>query len=177
MDNHLNHRLQRPVAVRVAGGLLWTAALLAGLWGVDRLIFGPPVAHGWQRVASGTEIDPALGPSVMPSYLGEALRWPPVSTWQQLHPKRGWWLALDGPGDDEPLLWIGNLADPPPAMPQGAAGCLRFGPRQNCQRPWHHLSTSVRGVGQVSLLTRLPAVQASRILRGLRPVRSASLGR
>ena len=168
MDNLLNARPPRPFAVRLAGGLLWTAVLLVGLWGVDRLIFGPPATHGWHRVADLAEIDPALGPIVTPSYLAESLVWPPASIWQQLHPKRGWWLALTVPGAETPLLWIGNVADPPPAMPEGAAGCLRFGPRQTCQRPWHHLSTSVRGVGQVSMLTRLPAVEAGRILRGLR---------
>ncbi len=169
----------RPTVVRLLGGVLWTTALVGGLWGLDRLGRGPPVAEGGSTVADPDDLAAATRPLAPPGYLNEAFRWPPLAVHQHLsvdHSETrdatpsagdGWWLALAVRGGAAPTLWIGNLSAPPPEMSASAASCLSESRKNRCQRPWRALSAHNNTAGTIHVITTLRAAEAGRVLRGM----------
>ncbi|MGM0574269.1 MAG: hypothetical protein ACQEXJ_00860 [Myxococcota bacterium] len=154
-------------ARRLLLAALWTAALAASLYGLDRFLLGTP-ARGWQRAADPDQIPAEVRPVAAPAYLPERLGWPPDAVLYRVGESPGWWLGAGVTGGSDPDLWIGRGAPPAPEALGDARACVEGADPERCPEPWHHLSGRVEGE-VVHVVGRLDPGELRRILAGLHP--------
>ena len=152
---------------RIAVALGWTLALGVAVLALDRLAIGPRPPKGWVEVHAVADIPSSAGPVLLPSFLPEALMWPPATILYRDDDDPGYWLGLEPRRPDGPHLWIGNGTDPTPAAVGEAASCLPSGEEVACPAGWHHLSRRMDGGRVIHVLGTLEAHTVARILDGL----------
>jgi hypothetical protein len=161
----------RSLLSRVVAGAVWTVALAGLLVALDRLLLGPAAATGWVELGRVEALPEPARPTVVPTYLPNAVMWPPARVLYLAAGDTGsWWLGLVAPSGGDPRVWIGNRADGAAGAAGAiglAAGCL-LETRPLCPPGWHVLSTEVRPGLAVVVVADLPPLQLRRILDGLR---------
>ena len=159
MVDRLKSYVRRSVA-----GLLWTVALVAGLYLVDRLLMGPRRPQGWVEAESLAAVPAEVGPLPVPAFLPNTMAWPPARVIFRTGARPGWWLGLERSGG-EVGLWIGSGVDPVPAALGEVRSCVASA--VSCPRGWRVLSTS-RSARTIFVVSRASTQQSARILAGLK---------
>jgi hypothetical protein len=140
--------------------LLWTMALVGGLYALDRSLWGERPIAGWQLVSSLDDAAKHVGPIHAPALLPQRFAWPPKQIWVNAE-TQGWWLEVAA-RDGVPVLLISGQLASPPAM-KAMTGCLRG----DCPPEWRSRSRLGQNGKRVFVLVRGTELELERILRGL----------
>ncbi len=146
--------------------LLWTIVLAAVVLAADRLLLGPSRSVGWVVVGSVRALERSMEPVLLPSYLPEALSWPPARVFRRDGRRPGWWMEIEPRRTPGPVLWLG-IGSPVPDAMRAAARCLPASTPSGCAPPWHQLSRSFDG-RTAWVISTLAPTELERVLDGLK---------
>ncbi len=138
---------------------LWTILFVAIIFAIDRGVQGPLLKSGWIVAQQLSDIPSKAGKSIIPPYLPKTVAWPPQKIFYRVSPTPGQWFGCQG-------LWLGFGNSPLPDALRMYSGC--FDEKSSCPDGWHLLSTQLTDGRVIHLLTKLEAIEAARILEGLR---------
>ncbi len=154
-------------AARVGRAMVWTLAVVAGLYAVDRTLIGSRPSTGWTEVDSLDEVPETAGRLATPAYLPDTVSWPPARILFRTTEAPGWWLGLSAADEDRIAVWIGSAAGPAPSALGEAAACVEETASAPCPPPWVVLSSEFAGNRTVFVITTLGGEDAARIIERL----------
>ena len=167
---------QPTVLRRIAGGALWTVALLGLIAFADRAIIPKQKQLGWNQAENFSEIPREAGLFSPPLYLPNTLAWPPAKILYKTKPEIGVWLGIADSATGEIQLWLGHSTGDLPVEMTAVAPCMDRAPgsEHRCPKGWDVLSSQQRnqetGLARgepILLVTKLDPLQAARIREGL----------
>ncbi|HAR42186.1 MAG TPA: hypothetical protein DCS07_06085 [Bdellovibrionales bacterium] len=164
MGNRVRRRSGRLVIA-----LIWTFATLALVGIVDRSCFRVE-PEGWRRVQSLAAIPPELRFDAIPTYLPDALIWPPKQIIFREKPSPGWWYGLagnkGGAVNEYPItLWMGQGDLPHPKELEPFTECMDIVRGGTCPPGWHFFSMKLASGQVLNVLSSLDLLQTKRILK------------
>jgi hypothetical protein len=151
-------------ARRLALTVFWTGTLAAGLYGLDRSVFGVP-RTGWQVAITLDAIPRDAGAVSTPRYIPESLSWPPREMHYRAGDAPGFWLGLTERNARAPRLWIGT-GEPLPDAVSALAGCVTPTSDRRCPKGWHTQSFQA-GARVIYVMADLDPTELRRVMHGL----------